>query len=964
MSQPGIPAFHLKILAGRPAGIPPFRAVELDYGQALIFDGANLLHGSRSNSTAISRVSFDLRFAPRRVQELAPGRRAVGMSKQLQPDFAAVLKLLRHDARLTQEELAEMTGLSARTISDLERGVNGTARKATAGLLADSLGLSGTLRDRFLAAAGGLIPAAAVLAVRTDARTVAGSTENIPTMRYSLPPGTAAFCGRSAEVDRITTAVSGAVGTGAVVAIDGMPGVGKTALAVHIAHQLRDQFPDRQLFIDLHGHTPGLDPVPTAAALAGLLTAAGVDARYLPESLEERAGMWRDRTAGQRALLVLDNAASSSQVGPLLPGDGGWLVLVTSRRHLGDLPGAVTALLLGVLTPHRAAEMFTRLAPRAAASPAEVVEVVRLAGWLPLAISLLARVFARHQSWTLANLITEIRAGLLTLTAENASIAAAFDVSYRHLDLARQEFLSLLGLHPGTTIDGYAAAALAAVSLNDSVRSLDALHGEGLLIETGHRRYGLHDLLRRYVRDLTPSGPAPDRQRARERLLDYYQFTAARAEAQLARQTRPGPTAPLPAWLRAIPPLNDASQGLAWARTERASLLACLDHATHGGHHARVIALTAGLAALFRHDGSWAEAVTRHSAAVSAAQRLGDRLGEANALDDLGDVRWRTGDYPNAIDVFGRALDIYRDLGDQLGEANALSNIGVVRHLTGDFPGATQALEQALDIYRSLGNRLGEAKSLTFLGDVLRMTGDHPAAVQALQQAMSSYRELGNQRGEANALDYLGSVWLRMGEYPRAVLTLKQALDIYRELGDRRGEANALNHLGMARRMTGDYPNATHVLKQALDIYRELGDRLGEANALDDLGIVRRMTGDYPYATQALEQALDIYHELGIRAGEVEVLNEMGAVYRVSGDIEQAEKRHQQALTLARSIGNSWDKAHALAGLGRCAVAVGRVTEAEKLLRQAQEIFQQLGTAEAQTVLGELSALTEPRRAQ
>ncbi len=223
-------------------------------------------------------------------------------------------------------------------------------------------------------------------------------------------------------------------GRGGGSAIGGMPGVGKTALAVHAAHRLASQFPDRQLLISLHGHTPGRDPVTPRDALAALLSATGTDPRVLPPDLPERAALWRHRMAGQNALLILDNAASSAQVTPLLPGAPGCLVLVTSRRHLGDLPGAVTPVPLDALAPGQAREMFLRLAPRAAASPQDAVtELAALAGHLPLAISLLARLYARHPAWTLADLAAETRARLLTLTAEHDSVAAALDISCRHL---------------------------------------------------------------------------------------------------------------------------------------------------------------------------------------------------------------------------------------------------------------------------------------------------------------------------------------------------------------------------------------------------------------------------------------------------------------------------------------------------------------------------------------------------
>jgi len=579
-------------------------------------------------------------------------------------------------------------------------------------------------------------------------------------VRYSLPPDTVAFTGRDDELGLITAAVMDAAESGGVVvihAIGGMPGVGKTALAVHVAQLLRDRFPDRQLFIDLHAHTPGQYPVPPEAALAGLLTAVGVDARYLPGDLEGRAGLWRDRMADQRALLVLDNAASSVQVTPLLPGGVGCLVLVTSRRHLGDLPGAIVPVLLDALPPDQAQEMFLRLAPRAATGLEAVQELAGLAGYLPLAISLLARVYARHPSWTLADLTRETRASLLTLAPEKDSVAAAFDVSYRYLPPGQQQFFRRLGLHPGSTIDAYAAAALAGIPLQEAAGYLDALHGEGLLTEAGYRRYGMHDLIRRYAQNLTAADPAADRDQGLEHLLDYYQHTAAIAEALLARQPRTRLTpAALTAPPTAVPDLPDRTRALSWARTERGNLLACLDHATRTGQHARVAALTAAMAALLRLDGPWADAMTCHTAAVQAAQHLGDRLGQANALNNLGVVRRMTGDYPGAAGALEAALGIYRDIGDRLGQANALNNLGVVRQQTDDYPGAAGMLEAALGICRDIGDRLGQANALNNLGAVRYLTGDYPGAAGVLEEALGIYRDIGDRQGQANALNALG----------------------------------------------------------------------------------------------------------------------------------------------------------------------------------------------------------------
>jgi tetratricopeptide (TPR) repeat protein/transcriptional regulator with XRE-family HTH domain len=786
------------------------------------------------------------------------------VSELLPVPFGGLLRSLRTAAGLTQEELAEAARMSYRSISDLERGVSRSPRRDTARLLADALGLSGDDRARFEAAARGRPPAAGKVAAQP---LLAGG---IAAATRTLPSDIASFTGREAEIESVLAAVSG-TGAGGVVdicAIDGMAGIGKTALAVHVAHRLADRFPGGQVFLQLHGHTPGHQPVDPADALASLLQASGIAAQSIPDGLEPRAWLWRDRLAGRRTLLVLDNAASTGQVAPLLPGDGGCLVLVTSRRHLGDLPGAVTSVLLDVLAPARAAEMFTRLAPRAASRPGEVAEVVRLAGFLPLAISLLARLFARHQSWTLADLAGETRVSLLTLAAEHDSVAAAFEVSYQHLDPARQRFFCLLGLHPGATTDAYAAAALAAASVEEAAGLLDGLHGEGLLTETGHRRYGMHDLLRRYARDRAAGLPGSEQ--AVERLLDYYQYTAARADAHLARQTRPGPSFAAPARLPAAPGLDDDSQALAWARADRASVLACLVHATTAGQHARVVALTAGIAELLRRDGPWADAIAQHTAAVQAAQRTGDGLGQAIALSDLGNVQRLTGDYPGAARAQEQALGICRDLGDQLGQANALNYLGNVRLHMGDYPGAARAQEQALGIYRDLGDRRGQATALNDLGDVRRLTGDYPGAAQALEQALGICRDLGDRRGQATALHDLGNVRRATGDYPGAAQALEQALGIYRDFGDRRLQAFALNGRATLYRVSGDLARAMGCHHQALELARAIASRWDEAHALAGLGRCAMAEGRATQAEAFLRRALGIFQQIG--SGETPAL--------------------------------------------------------------------------------------------
>jgi tetratricopeptide (TPR) repeat protein len=771
----------------------------------------------------------------------------------------------------------------------------------------------------------------------------------------SLPPDTAAFTGREAELKLITAAAAEA-GSIAIRAIAGMPGVGKTALAVHAAHLLVGQFPDRQLLVDLHGHTPGRQPVTPLDALAGLLAATGADSRFIPADVDGRAAMWRSRMAGQRALLVLDNATSSAQVTPLLPGASGCLVLVTSRRHLADLPGPVVQVAAEVLADEEAAQMFTRLAPRAADDdPATVREVTRLAGSLPLAVSLLARVYARHRSWSLADLAAEARAQPLTMTAEQVSVAAAFEVSVAHLEPTAQRFFECLGLHPGTSFDAPAAAALTGASLAEAELLLDALHGEALLTETAWRRYGMHDLIRSYARlRVCRSMSSAEHDMAVRRLLGYYLHTAGRAQAVIATLSRGGQVSRPRAAAATAPQLAGDQGALAWLRTERASLLACLDHATRQQMLEHVVGLTAGLAELLRHDGPWADAVTRHQTAVRAAMELADRAGEAAALLSLADAQWLTGNFPAAARTAIRAFLIFRELGDQHGEAKASVVLADTHRLTGDYPNAAWLLERALGKLEELGDRRGQAQALQGLAVVRRVTGDLSSAAEAAQRALGIARDLGKQRDQARALALLGDVRRDTGDYPGAITAAELALELYRAVGERCGQAGALCTLGAAHRAAGDYPAATAALVQALDIWQDLGNRYWRAGVLVCLGAVRRDVHDYPAARAQLEEALRIFSDNGDRGGAAEALNEIGTLHLACGDLVAAGRYHQQALNLARQVGSPVDEGAALAGLGRCA---GSRATAVRLLAQAHQILFDVGADAADSVAADLAAL-------
>jgi tetratricopeptide (TPR) repeat protein len=596
-------------------------------------------------------------------------------------------------------------------------------------------------------------------------------------------------------------------------------------------------------------------------ALATLLMTAGLPIQRIPLGLAARAALWRDHLVGKRVLLLLlDDAVSSDQVRPLLPGDGSCLVLLTSRRHLAAMDDAHT-ISLNALPQLEAAELLVRLAGRPGLDSGDdaVIQIARLCGYLPLAVGMLARQLHHHPAWTCARLAADLAAArnrLDLMHAEDQSVSAAFDLSYQDLSAEQRRLFRYLGLHQGSDIDAYAAAALGGTELAVARRNLEAIYDQYLLSEPTQGRYLMHDLMREHARALTVSeDQRRDADQAVGRLLDYYERAAQAADRLMTRYTRPdpasrlrpdlpagaAPAAPAPAAPAAIPALRDDLQALSWARAERASLLAGLDQATEAGQHARVVALTAALAALLRHDGPWAEAITRHHSAIAAARHIGDQLAQAAALADLGDLLRATGDSRGAALALDDALGRYTDLGDRLGQANTMTDLAALHATTGDYRAAVGTAQQALDLYRDLGDRLGQARSLSFIG----------------------YARC------------------RAGQDHEAVPPLEDSLGLYRDLGNRLGLASTLNYLAVARRGTGHLDHAAATLEAALAIHRDIGNRSGQASVLVDMGGLRRETGDYQGAAQALAAAMEILHEIDNPNLLSEAHSEMAALHRV-----------------------------------------------------------------------------------
>jgi tetratricopeptide (TPR) repeat protein/transcriptional regulator with XRE-family HTH domain len=820
-------------------------------------------------------------------------------------EFAGLLRQLRARAQLTQEELAEAASLSPRSVSDLERGIHSTAHRETALLLAKALGLAEPARSLFVAAARGRASGSDVLAaVRLSP---AGASAAIATR--TLPRDTVSFTGRERELARLLAEVTPAA-AGHVVgihAIDGMAGIGKTTLAVRVAHALADKFPDGQFFMPLHAHTPGQQPADPADALASLLVTAGVGAQEVPPGLEARAGRWRNHIAGKKILLVLDDAVGHEQVRPLLPGTPGSMVLITSRRRLAALADAAQ-ISLDTLAPDDCATLLASLAARPSLRPDDsaVAEITRLCGYLPLAIGMIGSQLRNHPARTAAGLAAELAAArdrLSLMYAENLSVGAAFDLSYADLNVGQQRLFRQLGLVPGPSVDGYAAAALSGTSFATARRHLDELYDQHLIAEPAPGRYELHDLLREHARALVADDDPVDREAAVARLLDYYAHTGLAAGLHFIpwqnayRRPAPGP-APADA-----PDLVTFAQAAAWLEAERANLHAAVAYAAGRVRSAHAVAISAAISGFLISRGHWDQGAALQQSVLAAARKTDDRLAEADALASLGGWQRDIGNYGAAAASLDEAMAIYQGFGDETGQANALNDMGFQAILTGDYPSAATSYREALALARTAGDVVTEAFSLQQLGLVQQLVGDYAASAASLQGALALFRDVGLPFGQAGALNCLSVVQQETGDYSSAAASQHEALAIYRELGHLMGQAYALNDLGLVYQDTRDYAAAAASHNEALALFRDVGSRLGQAEALNRLGELATRTRATGQALEQHTQALAISSEIGAVPEEARALEGLGHAYLQAGDPVQATAHLQQALVIYERLG-------------------------------------------------------------
>ncbi|GIF01371.1 ATP-binding protein [Paractinoplanes rishiriensis] len=723
--------------------------------------------------------------------------------------FGELVRTHRRRLGMTQEDLAEHAGVSVRSVGKWESGRIAAPRLFTVRLLADTFGLQGEERDRFCRSA-------------TDEQP---ETDIAPAQ---LPPDPAGFTGRDAEMDRLTRLLSADQPLGVLIsAVSGTAGIGKTALAVHWAHRVRDRFPDGQLYVNLRGFDPAGTPVPPGEALRGLLDGLGVPPLRVPEPLATRAALYRSVLAGRRMLILLDNAADAEQVRPLLPGVPGCLVVVTSRDRLTGLTisDGAQPVLLDVLSPADARGLLARRigTARVQAEPGATDQIVDACARLPLALAVIAARAAANPHFPLSAIAGELRAGdsrldVLAGPDPVTDVRAVFSWSYRRLSPGAARLFRLLGLHPSPNIGTAAAASLAGLPPAEVRPLLAELCAASLLTEPQPGRFESHDLLRDYARDLSDVDDE-----ALLRIVDHYLHSALRADKLLKfDRVRIGAEPPEPAAGVTPAVVTDNVAAMAWFTTERATARSTLEAAVAAGLDLRVWWLAWGMNSYYnrlwdKHD--WLDC---QRASLAAARRAGQPALLANSEYTLGYASHELGDVVSSRRHLTAALALYEQLGDLSGRAMVHLNLGIVARKEGDYAEALAQGAKAGELYRAAGSRVGEARSLNNIGWCYLTMGEYEKALDHCQRAAEIHESGGSLLGAAHTWDSVGKAHYHLGDIDQALECYQRSLDIFVSQCDRQYIAIILDHIGDAHQAAGNHKAAREAFVESLAILTDL----------------------------------------------------------------------------------------------------------------------------------------------
>jgi DNA-binding SARP family transcriptional activator len=719
----------------------------------------------------------------------------------------------------------------------------------------------------------------------------------------ALPRDLVDFTGRTELLGDLLAAVPPVdrPGTAPVIhAIDGMPGVGKTTLAVHLAHLVADRYPDAQLYLDLHGHSEQA-PLQPAAVVGALLRQLGVPGDRIPEEFDQRIALWRGELAGRRTLLLLDNAGTADQIAMLLPAEPGCLTLVTSRRRLTGLDGA-RPVSLGVLTADEAVTLQQRIVgDRVDAAPEAAQEVARHCGHLALAIRLAAARLAHRPGWTVSDLASRLggaRTPLRELALPGRTVEAAFALSYQDLSEPARRLFRLLGLHRGPDIDLRAAAALADLSVDDADEVLAELVDVHLLDEPAAERYRLHDLIRDYAAGL--AADEPERDGAVDRLLTYYLHAALAADgwmkafaARLDLHLGEPPPQVLP-W-------PDHAAADRWLAADHPNLGASVRLAVETGRDALAWRLAFAAWRYLYIKGYTDECLALNELALSAAERAGEPHGVAVTLNNSGGAHFKRGHWDRALWYVDRAIEIRAGLDEPMLHASSLGNKAAVLQNIGDYPGALLAAEESLALYGGQAAVSEVSAVQVTIGQIYAWMGDYDEAERNYRALLDTTKRLRDVHLHNVAMGHLGQLRLFQGRFAEAIDLLADVIagwssKIPMVL------APMMSWLGLAECGLGRMGEGLGHLRAAVDLMVEHGEVPTESQSRIWYGIGLRAAGDLPGALEQFRLALDLADQLALPLCQALAADGMAEI-QSGPDPEHADELRARAQAIYRRLG-------------------------------------------------------------
>ncbi|GAA0435031.1 regulatory protein AfsR [Acrocarpospora corrugata] len=680
-----------------------------------------------------------------------------------------------------------------------------------------------------------------------------------------LPAAVTDFTGRKQLVNRMLTLLSSGDGV-PVVAMSGIGGVGKTTLAVHVAHLVHDLFPDGQLYADLRGY--GQEPTPPETALVAFLRALGIPVDVIPDSLADRSALFRSLLADRRMLVLLDNARDADQVEHLLPGSAGCAAIITSRGKLADLPSA-RLIDLDVMEPDEALSLFGAVAgvDRVAAERAAAMDVVAACGFLPLAVRIVAARLAARPSWTVASLVPRLadeRRRLDEMKIGNLAVSATFALGYGQLDPRQMRAFRLLSLPNGSDISVFAAAAVLDLSHVETEDVLESLVDASLLEAPAPGRYRFHDLLKLFARRQSEDTDTTAAQAQALRRLLGFCLSTARSAHRLAYEG-----SAVADNLQVIGhrghQFTSADESLAWLAAESEGLFAVLGQAAEAaaGDLLPAADLLVAMEPLLETGATGREFDQRTRVLIDAARHAGDPRSELRCRYVLGRVLFGANRMAEAEDQFLAARTLTGQCGDPIVLGEIFNALAVVAGRQRRHTEALEWFDRAGKIYREVGNVAGEALVLSYSARDHFGLGRPEDAIAVSEQGLAIFTELGSDAGVARARYHLGIVLSAVGRLNEAVVHHAECLDFFRASNQRVWEQRVCVRLATTFTAAGRYQDAARHAEQALIVSREITHPYGEALSLAALGKALRGLGSVTRSTDALEKALDIFTRLG-----------------------------------------------------------------------------------------------------